>query len=822
MQYNNKSSSKFFRALFYFFLVLISIIQLGFYIFSDVEEGSITVSFYEIAYEDGSLVALVRNDQIDNDLTWAGRNVRDGRPIEFKNIKRAHDVTPLDYIEYTVVIWTNPTGSGGQNAEKQILYKSPEFTLSHFGYLNDITNSIESQENNEGGQESTNSNSASPDEATPNPAEVQRGVKSISKRPENEKHYWLFIVLATVLVFLTRGFYSLAFQVRRTPNWLIALSEAIFFCIIALIIEDDFDLSRLSPTLSDWITQFLNSLFFQITSAGVIGVVLLSLVAEVFKTLWNGIKNHASHKENAWRDFNNHRLSLLSHSRFLRRWKNENRLFISNSVFLRLIIWFVVSAGTLVLLILLKKDSQMLTGSLYVYLFGVTIGVAGFALHLMATQSSILRAEFRYLRLKQSHRFFDRYPSAAADYYQVLANLFIGSTPIRSEEVAYHKLDICTGVLNSRFGKTQIASNLVNAYDDTVNNFLTDSPSETSRSEHILASRIYEMLTGELDADRCTLPQYMIRTACKCMFDDENVKNNWRNLLSGSKTTLEQVRSVALLEFFRRINESSVFGEIDACPLKWKCGKCNCVQSSQDTAQPSKMTICERLRMIPKLLRRILKLLVQIPKLLVQIPKLPRRIHNLLQSKTKSTGSPQPPLRKLQPTVTYAALLIEFPYILALSIKKKFSEKTPLISFDEMRVIVENYFFNLFIYEESSNWHQFTDEECATIAADVERFFECIGEEPPWNSHGRYLNRILPNQGNLEDDCIEIEYLVDCHSGFPGNYCPNLSRGGWPSLSSDNKYDGKRAEYLRRLSPKAWADTPFKRLSQILFLYYQN
>lgn len=765
-----------------FVLTIIVIFFLGFYIFSEVKEGTITVFFDEGAYEDGSQVALVPIDLLDNPGTWKPKEVWDNRPVEFPNTRRAVDGTPPDftedYIEYKIIIMARPENQQGQSSEKKILYKSPAFTLKQFGYLKDIKNEMDSQEKNDSGQDSADPNSTSSGESTASDStEVQNGVDSIARRPENEKHYWLFVFLATAFVFFTRGFYALAFQVRRIPNWLIAFSEAVFFCIIALIIEEDFDLSRLSPKISDWITRLLNSLFFQITSAGVIGVILLSLVAEIFKELWNGVKSHASQKENAWQDFKNHRLSLLYHNRFQIRLLKGDRLFIANSVFVRFILWFVGAAGTFVLLILLKKDSQMFTGSLYVFLFGVTVGVAGFTLHLIATQASILRAEYRYLSLKQTRLFFDRYPSAAADYYQVLANLFIGRTPIRSEEVAYHNHDICTGVLNSRFGKVQIAANLVNAYDDTIKNFQADDSQEMLRSEYTIASRMYDMLIGDLDSNRCAKAQSMIKIAYQCMFDNEKSKNNWRNLLSGSKTTLEQVRAISLLEFFRRINESDLFGEIGACPLKWKCGDCYCIHPPQKAAQP------------------------------------PHKHRSLLRTNRKPPQAP---------SAVYAALLIEFPYILALSIKKKFSKEAPLISEDEFRVIVENYFFNLFVNDDAKKWYRFDQKGCIAIAADVDRFFECIGEEPPWKDSGKYLNRILPETTDINYDCVEIHYLVDSNSRFPENYCPNLSREGWPSLSLDNKYSQDRVDYLRRLSIQYWADTRVKRLTQLIFFSPTN
>ena len=773
------------------FLIFLLIVTcyLGILLFKPVEKGKVEVSFPAGSFSDKTYLSVAKSsdlDLLDSDNWEKPKEIRNNQPCIMPDIVRVDansqpttttgtqdsegDEAP-NYTNYRVLIWSEKGGS------PTLLYVSTEFTLYNFGKQEDVSNVVSQFEDDERENIETaierrikNDNRKLTGVGTEKKPEYNPDktyVSSISVRPENEGHFWLAVAIGTLLVFLARLYYTYAFQVRHAPNFPIAISEAVFYCIFVLIFPAEYDLGFLIPQLPGIISKMLNAGFFKITSVGLIGVFVMTCAAEAVKALWGRVSNHGNPKNDSGEGFSSYRLSLLYHYKFRRkkRFRPGCHTFVVNSLVPRIAVWILIAVSAVIALIVEKKRSPMFEVSLYMCAFGAASGLFGFALHLTAPQASLLRAEYRYLRLKKSDRFFHRYPSAIDDYFQVLANLFIGSTPIKSEERKYLNLNICTNALERRLGRVQIAANLINAYDDTIEIFFPDRAKRRTNSEYAIASRIYDILVAKPPRERCFNAHIMIQTAFQCMFEEENVRENWQDLLSGSTVTLEQLRAIAMAEFLRRVSESHFLISDNSCPLHWKC-KGNC-DVSLDKNRPQD------------------------------------ELKNYHEDNTSR-----------------AALLIEFPYILAQSIHKRFDTETPLISSDELRMIVEKYFYNLFALAFSDSplkgFYQFNKAECEKIAADVERFFDCAGKDTPWDANGKYLDRILPESADPKDDCIEIDFPFDSENQqFPPDYGQNLDPRGWPSLRKTNE---DRRDALLRLTIQCWADTRFKKLAQILFL----
>lgn len=813
--------------LFSIFLLIVTC-YLGSLLFKPVKEGKVEVSFPAGTFSDKTYLSVAKSNELYNSDNWEKtKEVRNNQPSIVPDIvRRVADTQPAtpagtldsesdedpNYTIYRVLIWSEKGGS------PTLLYLSAEFTFCNFGNQEDVSNTLNQFNDTEREEiEAAIERRINNDNRTLSGADTEKKpeydpdktyVKSISIRPENEWHFWGAVAIGTLLVFLGRFCYAHAFQVRHAPNFPIAISEAVFYCILVLSVPGAYDLGFLISQLPNIISKILDAGFFKITSVGVIGVFVMTFAAEAVKALWGRVSNHVNRKNDSGEGFSSYRLSLLYHCRFQRKklFRSDRHTFVVNSLVPRMAVWTLIAVTAVIALIVEKKDSPMFEASLYICAFGAASGLFGFALHLTAPQASLLRAEYRYLRLKKSDHFFHRYPSAIDDYLQVLANLFIGSTPIKSEERKYLNLNICTNALERRLGQVQIAASLINAYDDTIENFFPDRAKRRTNSEYAIASRIYDILVAKSPQKSCFNAQVMIQTAFRCMFEEENVKENWQDLLSGSTVTLEQLRAIAMAEFLRRVNESHFLISDNSCPLHWKCkGDCNLSNT------PARQKARFRIRYlwprwcIASICRNKDHRVIQ-ESLLKEADK--KLLQNMLKEHPETNTS-------------RAALLIEFPYILAQSIHKRFDTETPLISSDELRMIIENYFYNLFANTLSGSqlkgFYQFNKEACEQIAADVERFFDCAGKDTPWDANGKYLDRILPERDDLEDDCIEIDFPVDSDKPqFPRGYGQNLDPYGWPSLR--DKSDKDRKEAMLRLTIQFWADTRMKKLAQILFL----
>lgn len=838
----------------FFISLLIVSCYLGVLIFRPVEKGKVEVSFPAGTFLDKTYISVAKSNELKNSDNWErSKEVRNNQPSIVPNIVRkvtdtqpatltdtrpgatadtqpavATDTQPatladtqdsegdeVPFINYRVLIWSEKGGA------PTLLYLSPEFSLYNFETLEDVSNTLFSQFQHpeiEIGEIETaierrikNDNrklTGAGIEKKPEPSRNKTYVSSISVRPENEWHFLVAVAIGTLLVFLARFCYAWASQVRHTPNIPIAISEAVFYCIFVLSVPADYDLGLLIPKLPGIISKILNAGFFKITSVGLIGVFFMTFAAEAVKALWGRVSNHVNRKNDSGEGFSSYRLSLLYHCRFQRRklFRPDRYTFVVNSLAPRIAVWILIAVAAVITLIIEKKGSPMFEVALYICAFGAASGLFGFALHLTAPQASLLRAEYHYLRLRKSDQFFHRYPSAIDDYFQVLANLFIGSTPIKSEERKYLNLNICTNALERRLGRVQIAANLINAYDDTIEIFFPDRAKQRTNSEYAIASRIYDILVAKPPREICFNAHVMIQTAFRCMFEEENVKENWQDLLSGSTVTLEQLRAIAMAEFLRRVNESHFLISDNSCPLHWKCkGDCNLLNT------PARQKARFRIRYLwPRWC--IASICRKKDYRAIQESLLKDADKKLLQDMLKEHP---------ENNTNRAALLIEFPYILAQSIHKRFDMEMPLISSDELRMIVENYFYNLFANTLSGSqlkgFYRFNKEACEQISADVERFFDCAGKDTPWDANGKYLDRILPERDDLKDDCIEIDFPVDSDKQqFLPDYGQNLDTHGWPSLR--DKSDKDRKEALLRLTIQFWADTRFKKLAQILFL----